>query len=125
MIFEKRDVSRAIEEINECLNNILHADSDNYIFRLKQLFTKIDKNTVLNFIIKPYVTMELDDSKIAFINARGMRSSFVIPEDDDEEISLILKVLNDMKDNDSSVMGVPHSIYMKTSINENLYLFND
>lgn len=124
MEFEKREISRAVEEINECLTNILNADSDNYIFRLKQFFLKLDKNQVLNCIVKPYVTMELDDSKIGFIKSNGMRSTFVIPEDDDEEISLILKVLNNMKDNDSSVISVPHTIYMKTSINDNLYLFN-
>lgn len=124
MQFDKREISRAVEECNECMTNIINADSENYIFRLKQFFTKVDKNNVLSFIIKPYLFLQLDETKVGFVNMHHAKWDFVLPEDDDEEISVILKTLYEMKDNEDSIISVPHTLYLQDHIEEDINLFN-
>jgi len=125
MSFEKIRINRAVEEIYECLNNILNTERDQYALRIRQLLKKINDNEVLNYIIKPYLDLELDEEKTGFINTgHHMKYDFVIPENEDEEIALILKVLKFMAENEDAIEGGPFSIYMKNSYDENLFLFN-
>jgi len=125
MSFEKKRINRAVEEIHECLNNILNTERDQYALRIRQLLKKINDNEVLNHIIKPYLDLELDEEKTGFINSgHNWKCDFVIPENEDEEIALILRVLKYMAENEDSIEGGPFSIYMKNSYDENLYLFN-
>jgi hypothetical protein len=124
MSISKKDVYRAVTEVNECINNILQADYNGYVHRLKQLFNTIEKNEILSVMIKPYLDMNLDEENIGFIERQGMPNDFVIPTDEDEEISLIIKVLNIMKDNPDSVFSATFHLYYKTAINDNLILFN-
>jgi hypothetical protein len=125
MKYEKRHINRAIGELSECLSNILNAERDQYALRIRQLFLTIKNNEILDFIIKPYLDLQLDEEKVGFIGTgHSMKCDFVIPENEDEEIALILEVLKFMAENESAVEGGPFSIYMKNSYDENLYLFN-
>lgn len=123
MEFSKRDISRAIEECNEGLENILNADLDNYASRLKQFFSKVDKNLVLHYIIKPYLDLKLDELRAGF-NLQCKDNKVVLPEDDDEEIALILQTLYEMKDNNMSVNIFSYQLYFKRQAYENIILFN-
>lgn len=125
MKFEKININRAVEEMKECLSNILNSERDQYALRIRQLLKKINDNEILNYIIKPYFDLELDDEKTGFIDTgHHMKCDFIIPEDEDEEIALILNVLKYMADKEGAIEGGPFSIYMKNSYDENLYLFN-
>jgi hypothetical protein len=125
MSYEKKHINRAITELSECIANILNTERDQYALRIRQLFLAIKNSEVLNFIITPYLDLQLDEENIGFIGTgHHMKCDFVIPENEDEEIALILEVLKNMMENESSIEGGPFSIYMKNSYDENLYLFN-
>jgi hypothetical protein len=125
MKYEKKHINRAITELTECINNILNAEQDQYALRIKQLLLTIRNNEILNFIITPYLNLQLDDENIGFIKTgHHIKCDFVIPEDDDEEIALILEVLKRMAENERNIKDGPYSIYMKNSYDENFYLFN-
>ena len=125
MSFEKVQINRAVEEMKECLSNILNSERDQYALRIRQLFRKINDNEILGCIIKPYFDLELDEENTGFIGTgHHMKCDFIIPENEDEEIALILNVLKYMAENENAIEGGPFSIYMKNSYDENLYLFN-
>jgi hypothetical protein len=125
MKFEKTNINRAVEEINECLNNILRTERGQYALRIRQLLRKINDNEILNYIIKPYFDLELDEENFGFIGTgHYSKCDFVIPENEDEEIALILRVLKYMAENESTIESGPFSIYMKKTYDENLFLFN-
>jgi hypothetical protein len=125
MSYEKKHIKRAITELSECITNILNAERDQYATRLRQLFLVIKNNEILDFIISPYINLELDEEKTGFIGtSHSMKCDFVIPENDDEEIALILKVLLVFAENDNSIDDNTFSLYMQNSFDENLYLFN-
>ncbi|MDR1147895.1 MAG: hypothetical protein LBK66_04625 [Spirochaetaceae bacterium] len=125
MKYEKKHINRAIIELTECINNILNAERDQYALRIKQLFLTIKNNEILNFIITPYLDLQLDEKNVGFISTgHQIQCNFVIPEDEDEEIALILEVLKYMAEDESTIESGPFSIYMKNSYDENLYLFN-
>ena len=103
----------------------MNAERDQYALRIKQLFLAVKNNEILNFIITPYLNLQLDEENIGFIGTgHHIQCDFVIPENEDEEIALILEVLKYMTENETSIEGGPFSIYMKNSYDENLYLFN-
>jgi hypothetical protein len=125
MGFEKVKINRAIEEMKECLSNILNSERDQYALRIRQLFNKINNNEILKYIIKPYFDLELDEEKTGFIDTgHHMKCDFIIPENEDEEIALILNVLKNMTENEGAIEGGTFSIYMQNSYDKNLYLFN-
>jgi hypothetical protein len=125
MKFEKKHINRAVSELAECISNVLNAERDQYALRIRQLFQIIKNNTILDFIITPYINLRLDESKIGFIETgRHMEQDFIIPEDEDEEIALILKVLLFFSEHENAIDGNTFSIYRKNSFAEDLYLFN-
>jgi hypothetical protein len=125
MKFEKKHINRAVSELAECISNILNAEREQYALRIRQLFQAIRSNTILDFIITPYVDLVLDESKVGFIETgHHMKHDFIIPENEDEEIALILKVLFFFGEHEEAIDGSTVSIYMKNSYDENLYLFN-
>jgi hypothetical protein len=125
MKFEKKHINRAVSELKECISNILNAERDQYALRIRQLFQAIKNNTILDFIITPYVNLELDESKVGFIETRNhMKQDFILPENEDEEIALLLKVLLFFGEHENKIDGSTFSIYMKKSLDEDLYLFN-
>jgi hypothetical protein len=125
MKFEKKHIDRAVSELTEYISNILNAERDQYALRIRQLFQVIKNNTVLDFIITPYVNLELDEPKVGFIETgHHMKQDFIIPENEDEEIALILKVLLFFGEHENVIDGNTFSIYMKNSYDEDLYLFN-
>jgi hypothetical protein len=79
----------------------------------------------LNFIITPYLDLQLDEENVGFINTgHDIQCDFVIPENDDEEIALILKVLLVFAENDNCIDENTFSLYMQNSFDENMHLFN-
>jgi hypothetical protein len=124
MKFDKIQIKRAVEEISECFTNILRSERDQYALRIKQLIKKVNDNEILNYLIIPYLNLKLDEERIGFIKTgHHIKSNFIIPEDEDEEIALILKVLENMANNENTIDGETLSIYMKDSYDENLFLF--
>jgi len=125
MKYEKTLINRAVQEINECLINILNTDRSQYALRIRQLFKKIADNEILNFIIKPYLSLKmLEKDNFGIMNDGDIYSyTFAIPEDEDEEIALILEVLRNMADDEKTITSWPSALYKK-SREENLNLFN-
>ena len=122
MKYEKENINRAVYELKECLTNILKAERKHYALRIRQLFLSIKNNDILDFIIRPYLELNLDMEKIGFIDAGHPRSDFIIPENEDEEIALILVVLKHMSENESSIEGGTYSLYTKKSYDEKFIL---
>lgn len=109
----------------ECLNNILNAARDQYPIRIKQLFATVKNNEVLNFLFQPYFDLELNEEETGFIGTgHHMKNNFVIPENDDEEIALILNVLKFYGEHEDRINDCTRSVYMQNTYDENLYLFN-
>jgi len=125
MKFNKKQVIRAIEELTDCLNNIINSARDQYSIRIRQLFTVVKNNNVLDYLFQPYLDLKLDEEKTGFINiGHSIKCDFIIPENEDEEISLILKVLYNMGEHEEQIDNATFSIFMKNSYDENLLLFN-
>jgi hypothetical protein len=125
MTFEKKQINRAVDELTECLSNILKAARDQYPVRLRQLFATVKNNEVLTFIFKPYFDLKLNEDEIGFIGTgHHIKCDFVIPKNDDEEIALILRVLEVFGEHEECINDNTLSIYMQNTYDENLYLFN-
>ena len=125
--YEKKHINRAVEELTECLNNVLNARRDQYPQRIKQLFSAIKNNEILNFIIEPYINMKLDLEKenIGFRSTRhSLYLEFVITINEDEEIALILYILNFFADNEERINDLTYSVTMIDNFDESLLSFN-
>ena len=124
MTFEKKQINRAVDELTECLNNILTAAREQYPIRIKQLFLTVNNNDVLRFIFQPYLDLELDD-KLGFIETgHSLKRNFIILENEDEEIALILLNLNFFGEHEGIIDDALYSIFMENSFDDNLILFN-
>ena len=125
MAFEKKQINRAVDELIECINNILKASRDQYAIRIRQLFVTVKSNEVLSFIFQPYFDLVLDEEKTGFVGTgHYIKNEFLIPENEDEEISLILKVLNFYGEHEDRINDCNYSLFMQNTYDENLYLFN-
>lgn len=119
-----KEVKRAIEEFTEYSKNTIESGFNEYSLRIRQLFNLIDENRVLKSMIQPYLDYNLDDSKIGFITNNLKRETFVIPEDEDGEISLILKILKINSSTDRGLINITFNIYREKHYQDNLDLFN-
>ena len=124
MKYEKKNINRAVYELKECLANILNADRNQYDLRIRQLLLTIKNNEIMNTIIMPYLDLNLDMDKFGLIDTGYSQCDFNIPENEDEEISLILQTLKSMTEIEGSIDGWTWSIYNQNSFDENLFLFN-
>ena len=123
--FDKKQVNRAVEELKECLNNILNASCDQYPYRIKQLIATIKNNEILDFIIKPYIEMKLDEENIGFIETNhSLKMSMIIPENEDEEIALMLNILIVFAENENIIDEHTFRLSMINNFDESLYYFN-
>jgi hypothetical protein len=124
--YEKRQVSRAVEELAECLRNVLKASRDQYPNRIRQLFTAIKKNEVLDIIITPYIEMNIDYEKIGFLETKhSLKMEMVLPENEDEEIALILNILIVFAENESTIDQHTFRLSMINNFEESLFNFNE
>ena len=125
MKVEKKYILRAFQEIKDNIANLYSIDTTTYCTRLKQLFLSVGNNDILKSTIMPYIENDLDDSDIGFIEGAHTRVDYVIPVKDDDEISLLLKVLNLLKDNETMIMNYSFRLYNKPSPQDNLDMFNE
>jgi len=123
--FDKKQVNRAIEELKECHNNILNTCREQYPHRIKQLIATIKNNEILNFIISPYIDMEFSDTNIGFREVEhSQKLNMIIPENEDEEIALMLKYLILFSKNESIIDDHTSMLSMISNHNESLSYFN-
>jgi hypothetical protein len=123
--FDKKQVNRAVEELTECLNNILKASRGQYPFRIKQLTATIKNNEILDFIIRPYIEMKLDEENTGFIETTNtMKLDMIIPENEDEEIALMLNILIVFAENENIIDDNTFRLSMINNFDESLSYFN-
>jgi len=123
--FDKKQVNRAVEELTECLNNILNSNRDQYPYRIKQLINAIKNNEILNLIIKPYIEMKLDEENIGFMETKhSLKLDMIIPENEDEEIALILNILIVFAENENCIDNNTFRLSMINNFDESLVYFN-
>ena len=124
MIFSKKQINRAYLEFHENAQNIMDASYENYDSRLRQLFLLIEKNVVLNHLISPYLKMEIKDCSFGIVETRNGRMEYKIPDEEDEEISILLKVLNKIKISEREIIDLTVNLYNHTVLQDNIDDFN-
>jgi hypothetical protein len=123
--YDKKQINRAVEKLTECLNNILNAQRDQYPYRIKQMIATIKNDEILDFIIRPYIEMKLDEENTGFVETKhSLKLDMIIPEDEDEEIALILNILIVFAEKENIIDDHTFRLSMINNFDESLFYFN-
>ncbi|MED3396193.1 hypothetical protein [Bacillus wiedmannii] len=124
MKFSQKDINRSIRDFDTAIRNLRIAGFQVYQARTVELINLIKTNQILNVIVGPYLKMKVDYNEI-FPNRNGFLLGFHLPTDEVIQTAYVLQVMDEGASGKEEVEDHAFSIYQKSSMDENLRLWND
>lgn len=125
MEFNQKDVKRAIRDFEKHINFLQTDEFKIYPTRVRELMEFISQNNVLNFIVGPYLSMDVDFKSIENVSHGSSWFHLQLPSDQDLQIAYVLQIMKRSSDGEFLIQDYAVNIFVKTKIKENIRLWNE
>ena len=123
MNFKKKRIERSVREFRDLIQNILSANSQLYQDRIEKLVTFIKQDEVMQWLIQPFLEIELDYEDHVKKNKGGW-TELSLPQSKDDEIAFTLSLLVASVENDFDMKNWAFQNFNKKSVSEGIYELN-
>lgn len=99
MSISSKQIQRAIRDFENIISDLSYADYDNYQRIIKRFVLFAQKNDIINKIIQPLLTVQIDSSKIVIDHRNGW-GTIKVPPDINEHIAFVLQLFFQFSEKD-------------------------
>ena len=123
-MYRGRDIERAFHSISNYGNDLIQANSDDFLNRADVFIHNIQDTPALNQMLTPYFERKLNLSEIIIENPIRLETQIKFPATLDDRIAFILQFLRKIVDDNKNLHNFMYSIYGNRTINNNYIEFN-
>jgi len=125
MSISSKQIQRAIRDFENIISDLSYADYDNYQRIIKRFVSFVQKNDIINTIIQPLLSIEINTSKILIYHHNGW-GTIKVPPDINEHIAFVLQLFFQFSEKDDhSLPNWALTFYPSDNFNISLSYMNE
>ena len=118
--FNKDEINKAFQILNDCMDDIEYADYQNYDNQIEKLFYNMEHDKVLNIIHQQFIKYPIENFNEWLVSQKTNRHQFNLPLNSDKRLTTSYKLLweaNKSKNN-SSIVNFLLMFFQKSTLDE-------
>jgi hypothetical protein len=120
MNFTEKEVKRAIRTFDMAATDIVNAGYNTYKARIKRFVEIMENNNVINSIISPLLTIELNFEEIHHSHNGYWISELRLPTDINQQLAYVLKIFVSVSQGELHLDDLTSKIYKRKSFEDNI-----
>ncbi|MCK4420935.1 hypothetical protein KAW48_03975 [candidate division WOR-3 bacterium] len=121
MSFTSTELRRSLGEFEHAAKNLLNATHQTYQSEMYAFMHQVHKDEIINYILKPFLEMSLDFSKIE--KPDPSVRILELPNDMNKQIAYILQILSKSYKGELSIEQCASHFFPEENVNKSFYLF--
>lgn len=121
--FPAKQVKRSIRDFESASQDVLNVTFQTYKSRFKRLYELTQTDEVINFIVNPLLSMDIDFDEITGSGAAGWIYDVNLPTDINAQIAYFLQLIEKQANSEISLENLAFKIYKQKRIEDNIIMW--